>query len=90
MKNIRGFDSLDPEMMVFTSEVVEWELEVRCFVLHNEIKTHSSYWRNNAFDTGPLSGKCMRFLMILFSSMPELCPLPLSWISGSLKEKAGL
>lgn len=55
-KNIRGFDSLDPEMMVFTSEVVEWELKVRCFVLHTEIKKHSSYWRNNAFDTSPLSG----------------------------------
>ncbi|SHL83255.1 ATP-grasp domain-containing protein [Chryseobacterium polytrichastri] len=53
--NIKGFDSLDLESTVFTSEVVEWELEVRCFVLNNEIKTHSSYWRNNDFDTNPLS-----------------------------------
>ncbi|MBW8523333.1 ATP-grasp domain-containing protein [Chryseobacterium chendengshani] len=53
--DIKGFDSLDLESMVFISQVVEWELEVRCFVLNNEIKTYSSYWRNNAFDTNPLS-----------------------------------
>lgn len=55
VENINGFDSLDPESMVFTSEVVEWELEVRCFVLNNEIKTYSSYWRNNTFNTNLLS-----------------------------------
>lgn len=53
--NIKGFDTLDLESTVFTSEVVEWELEVRCFVLNNKIKTYSSYWRNNAFDIHPLS-----------------------------------
>lgn len=53
--NIKGFDTLDLESTVFTSEVVEWELEVRCFVLNNEIKTYSSYWRNNEFDTDQLS-----------------------------------
>lgn len=53
--NIKGFDTLDLESMVFTSDVVEWELEVRCFVLNHQIITHSSYWRNNAFDTNPLS-----------------------------------
>lgn len=53
--NIKGFDTLDLESTVFTSEVVEWELEVRCFVLNNEIKAHSSYWRNNDFDTNLLS-----------------------------------
>lgn len=67
VKNIRGFDSLDPEIMVFTSEVVEWELEVRCFVLHNGIKTHSSYWRNNTFDTAPLSGTEQRGLYVFFN-----------------------
>lgn len=41
--NIKGFDTLNLESTVFTSEVVEWELEVRCFILDNEIKTHSSY-----------------------------------------------
>ncbi|WFB67531.1 ATP-grasp domain-containing protein [Chryseobacterium sp. WX] len=55
VSDIKGFDSLDPQITIFTSEVVEWELEVRCFVLNNEIKTYSSYWRNNAFDTNPLS-----------------------------------
>jgi len=53
--DIKGFDTLDLDSMVFTSEVVEWELEVRCFVSNNQIKTHSSYWRNNAFDTDSLS-----------------------------------
>ncbi|MGE8432129.1 ATP-grasp domain-containing protein [Chryseobacterium joostei] len=53
--DIKGFDSLDPNSTVFTSEVVEWELEVRCFVLNNEIKTHSTYWRNNSFNTNLLS-----------------------------------
>lgn len=55
--DIKGFHTLDLDSMVFTSEVVEWELEVRCFVLNNEINTHSSYWRNNEFDTNPLSEK---------------------------------
>lgn len=53
--DIKGFDSLDPQITIFTSEVVEWELEVRCFVLNNEIKTYSSYWRNDGFDTNSLS-----------------------------------
>lgn len=53
--DIKGFDTLDLDSMIFTSEVVEWELEVRCFVLNNEIKTHSSYWRNDEFDTNQLS-----------------------------------
>ena len=53
--DIKGFDTLDLDSMVFTSEVVEWDLEVRCFVLNNEIKTHSSYWRNDEFDTNQLS-----------------------------------
>ncbi len=53
--NIKGFDTLDLESTVFTSEVVEWELEVRCFVLNNKIKTYSSYWRNNTFNTNLLS-----------------------------------
>ncbi|WP_284464286.1 ATP-grasp domain-containing protein [Chryseobacterium sp.] len=53
--DIKGFDSLDLNSTVFTSEVVEWELEVRCFVLNNEIKTHSTYWRNNSFNTNLLS-----------------------------------
>ncbi|MCU7615849.1 ATP-grasp domain-containing protein [Chryseobacterium sp. PBS4-4] len=53
--DIKGFDTLDSDSMVFTSEVVEWELEVRCFVINNEIKTHSSYWRNDEFDTSQLS-----------------------------------
>jgi hypothetical protein len=51
ISDIKGFDSLDKDITVFTSEVVEWELEVRCFVFNNEIKTYSSYWRNNVFDT---------------------------------------
>ncbi|AZA93079.1 Uncharacterised protein [Chryseobacterium nakagawai] len=55
LTDIKGFDTVDLHSTVFTSEVVEWELEVRCFVLNNEIKTYSSYWRNNRFDTSSLS-----------------------------------
>ncbi|MCJ8153280.1 ATP-grasp domain-containing protein [Chryseobacterium sp. SSA4.19] len=67
VENINGFDSLDPEITVFTSEVVEWELEVRCFVLNNEIQTHSLYWRNNTFDTGALSATEEKNMFIFFS-----------------------
>ncbi|MGH1516011.1 ATP-grasp domain-containing protein [Chryseobacterium sp. JK1] len=66
--NIKGFETLDLESMVFTSEVVEWELEVRCFVLNNEIKTYSSYWRNNVFDTHQLSEKEKNDMFSFFDS----------------------
>ncbi|MCS4302339.1 ATP-grasp domain-containing protein [Chryseobacterium sp. BIGb0232] len=55
LTDIKGFDTVDLNSNVFTSEVVEWDLEVRCFVLNKEIKTYSSYWRNNSFDTNSLS-----------------------------------
>lgn len=66
--NIKGFNTLDLKSTVFTSEVVEWELEVRCFVLNNEIKTYSSYWRNDAFDTNPLSETEHKDLFEFFNS----------------------
>lgn len=66
--NIKGFDTLDLESMVFTSEVVEWELEVRCFVLNNQLITHSSYWRNDAFDTSPLSGSEQKEIFDFFEN----------------------
>ncbi|TZF95237.1 DUF4343 domain-containing protein [Chryseobacterium panacisoli] len=66
--DIKGFETLDPESMVFTSEVVEWELEVRCFVFNNEIKTYSSYWRNDSFDTNELSKKEKKDLFQFFES----------------------
>jgi hypothetical protein len=66
--DIKGFETLDPEIMVFTSEVVEWELEVRCFVFNNEIRTYSSYWRNDSFDTNELSEKEKKYLFTFFES----------------------
>ncbi len=66
--DIKGFDSLDLEITVFMSEVVEWELEVRCFVLNNEIKTCSSYWRNDTFDISPLSEKEQKDMLAFFDS----------------------
>ncbi|WP_294201857.1 ATP-grasp domain-containing protein, partial [uncultured Chryseobacterium sp.] len=69
--DIRGFDSLDPEMTVFTSEIVEWELEVRCFVLNGEIKIFSSYWRNDVYDTGPLAETEQQELFSFFSRFME-------------------
>lgn len=91
--DIKGFDSLNPEMTVFISEVVEWELEVRCFVLNGEIKTFSSYWRNDVYDINPLrkrsSGNSFHFSENLCNSMPKHFQRPLSWTSGSSEEKAG-
>ncbi|PTT39054.1 hypothetical protein DBR28_07785 [Chryseobacterium sp. HMWF028] len=66
--DIKGFETLDPESMVFTSEVVEWELEVRCFVFKNEIKTYSSYWRNDVFDTDELSEREKKDMFQFFES----------------------
>ncbi|UEQ76465.1 ATP-grasp domain-containing protein [Chryseobacterium arthrosphaerae] len=66
--DIKGFDTLDQEITVFTSEVVEWELEVRCFVLHHEIKTYSSYWRNSTFDMNPLSEKEQQDMFSFFET----------------------
>lgn len=66
--NIKGFDTLDLESRVFTSEVIEWELEVRCFVLNNQIITHSSYWRNDIFDTDPLSENEQKELFDFFKN----------------------
>ncbi|KAA2220341.1 ATP-grasp domain-containing protein [Chryseobacterium sediminis] len=88
--NIKGFETLDPESMVFTSEVVEWELEVRCFVLNNEIKTYSSYWRNNTFDTNILSEKEQKDILAFFelfiqkyaSTLPSAIVLDFGIIKG--------
>ena len=88
--DIKGFDSLDQEITVFTSEVVEWDLEVRCFVFNKEIKTHSSYWRNNAFDTNPLSGTEQKEMFSFFdafiqkyaSTLPEAIVLDFGIIKG--------
>ncbi|HAO09333.1 MAG TPA: hypothetical protein DCQ50_20670 [Chryseobacterium sp.] len=66
--NIKGFDTLDLESKVFISEVVEWELEVRCFVLNIQIITHSSYWRNDIFDTNPLSENEQKELFDFFKN----------------------
>ncbi len=65
--DIKGFDTVDLNSTVFTSEVVEWLLEVRCFVLHGEIKTYSSYWRNDTFDINPLSEIEKKDLFLFFS-----------------------
>ncbi|WP_294321897.1 ATP-grasp domain-containing protein [uncultured Chryseobacterium sp.] len=69
--DIKGFDSLDAEITVFTSEVVEWELEVRCFVLNSEIKTFSSYWRNDFYDINPLAETEQEELFAFFSRFME-------------------
>lgn len=92
--NIKGFDTLDLESMVFTSEVVEWELEVRCFVLNNQLITHSSYWRNDAFETNQLSGSEQKELFDFFENFiqqyGETLPKAIVLDLGSSKEKAGL
>jgi len=89
--DIKGFHTLDLDSMVFTSEVVEWELEVRCFVLNNEIKTHSSYWRNSEFDTNPLSEKEEQDLYKFFNSFihkySSTLPKAIVLDFGIIKEK---
>ncbi|PJJ62774.1 ATP-grasp domain-containing protein [Chryseobacterium geocarposphaerae] len=89
--NIKGFETLDLESTVFTSEVVEWELEVRCFVLNNEIKTYSSYWRNDAFDTNPLSETEHKDLFEFFNSFmkqyAKTLPKAIVLDFGIIKEK---
>lgn len=89
--DIKGFDTVDLNSTVFTSEVVEWLLEVRCFVLHGEIKTYSSYWRNDAFDMNPLSEREENDMSVFFdlfirkyaSTLPPAIVLDF----GSIKEK---
>lgn len=88
--DIKGFDSVDLNATVFTSEVVEWNLEVRCFVLNGEIKTHSSYWRNDSFDTDSLSETEQKDLFDFFgnfiqhysSSLPNAIVLDFGIIKG--------
>lgn len=88
--DIKGFDTVDLNCTVFTSEVVEWQLEVRCFVLHGEIKTHSSYWRDDAFDMSPLSEIEQKDLFLFFdsfikqyaSTLPEAIVLDFGIIKG--------
>lgn len=90
LTDIKGFDTVDLNSTVFTSEVVEWELEVRCFVFNNEIKTYSSYWRNNSFDTNPLSENeehdmfefFNRFIQKYSSTLPNAVVLDFGIIKG--------
>ncbi|MGG5210242.1 ATP-grasp domain-containing protein [Chryseobacterium sp. MIQD13] len=88
--DIKGFDSLDLKSMVFTSEVVEWELEVRCFVSESKIKTFSSYWRNDVFDMNPLSETEEKEMLSFFetfigqyaSTLPKAIVLDFGIIKG--------
>ncbi|PQA97150.1 hypothetical protein B0A69_03675 [Chryseobacterium shigense] len=89
--DIKGFDTVDLNSTVFTSEVVEWQLEVRCFVLHGELKTYSSYWRNDAFDMNPLSEQEENDLFVFFDSFirkyASTLPAAIVLDFGVIKEK---
>lgn len=39
-------DQYDPALHVLVSDVVEWEMEFRCFILDRKLKTFSIYLRN--------------------------------------------
>lgn len=43
---IPGYSDIDSSILVLKQEIVEWELEVRCFVKRRKILTYSSYLRN--------------------------------------------
>ncbi|WP_292008831.1 ATP-grasp domain-containing protein [Chryseobacterium sp.] len=89
--DIHGFDSLDQNATVFISEVVEWQLEVRCFVFNNEIKTFSSYWRNNTFDTSSLSENEQQGLLNFFKDFiqqyADTLPTAIVLDFGIIKDK---
>ncbi|WP_299272122.1 ATP-grasp domain-containing protein [uncultured Psychroserpens sp.] len=46
---INGYHSLDKDQYVYTSNVVEWDCEVRTFVLNNTIQTYSTYLKNGRY-----------------------------------------
>ena len=46
---INGYDSLDKDQYVYTSNVVEWNCEVRTFIQDYEIKTQSTYLKNGKY-----------------------------------------
>jgi hypothetical protein len=53
--DLPGDDVLPGETPILVSDVVVWELEVRCFVLERRVVTSSLYARFGAFIEGPLS-----------------------------------
>ena len=47
-KELPAIGPLPESLPVLVQEVVEWEMEFRCFVLHREVVTASVYWRDGA------------------------------------------
>ncbi|WP_298416766.1 ATP-grasp domain-containing protein [uncultured Kordia sp.] len=43
---IQGFETIDNNIEVFVSDVVNWSIEVRCFVIDRNIQTWSTYIYN--------------------------------------------
>lgn len=48
-QTINNYDSLDKNQFVYTSSIVEWEFEIRTFVLNNSIETYSTYLKNGQY-----------------------------------------
>jgi hypothetical protein len=43
VEEIQGYNSIDPQIEVFVSDVVTWAIEVRCFVIDRKLQTWSTY-----------------------------------------------
>lgn len=50
---IHGYDTLDKNQYVYTSNVVEWDCEIRTFVQNHTIKTYSTYLKNGQYFIDP-------------------------------------
>jgi hypothetical protein len=46
---INGYDSLDKDQYVYTSNIVTWDCEVRTFVLDKTVQTLSTYLKNGQY-----------------------------------------
>ena len=51
IQEVSGIEDLEASTELFTSEIVQWRFEVRCFVYQRTIKTYSNYAVNGIFDT---------------------------------------
>ena len=47
VQQIQGFDTIDPNIEVFVSDIVHFTIEVRCFVIDRKVQTWSTYVYND-------------------------------------------
>jgi len=52
VSQIQGYTTIDPNIEVFVSDVVDWTIEVRCFVKKRNLQTWSTYMYNRKINIG--------------------------------------